>query len=182
MKRTFLAAFLLCAASCLGQGTIRFDWVGDGGYPPPGPQIFQASLTLDASLVYPGSVFWPGADQPWTPWPVIATGLTVTSQDYSWPDGSLDSTPCPPGDPFYSHIGVFGNPEVYASGDRLWMNNDRIVEYDTSGSLLRAESGYWQIVPEPSTFALLGLAWGCWLWGIKRAANREGWRQSRRQT
>ena len=167
--KTELKSLILTGALCastttaFAQGTVLFTWHGD-------QNLFQANLTLDASLVYPGSIFWPGADQPWTPLPVTATGLIVTSQDCSWPDGSLDSTPCPPGDPFYSHINAFGHPDLYVNGSRLWIADFSFTEYDTSGKVLYGERGTWLETPEPSTFALLGL--GLLALGIKEAANR----------
>ena len=170
-----LAAFLLCTASAFAQGKIRFDWVESSWWDgekwhPPGAPIFQASLTLDASLVYPNSVFWPGSGDPDVP-PACATGLTVTSPDQSWPDGALWANQCPPGDPFYSHFNEAGWLDLYVSGVRLWVRSDIIGESDTSGKTLYISTGSWRetIVPEPSTAAVLGL--GLLALYMKRAAN-----------
>ena len=168
--KPILAAFLLCAASAFAQGTIRFDL---------GNSTFHATLTLDASLVYPNSIFWPGCDGEI---PVAETGLTVTSPDYTWADGTISSYPTESGDLGYSHIDENGTLHLFGiseAGGRELLINGSIGGYaemkevdNTTRHLLYYTSGPWQetIVPEPSAAALLGL--GLLALYMKRAANR----------
>jgi hypothetical protein len=75
-----------------------------------------------------------------------------------------------PGSPLYSHFATgAGWLELNVRGDRIWVRDHQIEEYDNSGNVLYAEEGHWAMAPEPSPFALLGLS----LLGlcIKRAAN-----------
>ena len=178
MKTTFLAVFLLCAASAFAQGTIRFDWV-DNYYGTGGP--IQASLTLDASVMqHPNSDIWPRSDPGAVTAPI--TGLTVTTPDISWPPytaealwpPSTDHNGQPYGNYFDAsgnlHLFVLGNISIVAEVGGAW-----ITEYHPgaqSGQPLYSSYGYWKetIVPEPSAAALLGLG----LLGlyVKKAASR----------
>jgi hypothetical protein len=162
-SKTLLLALALSASSAFAQGKVEFDWVGS-------QNLFQASLVMDNSLVYPGSVFWPGADQPWTPLPVIATGLNVTGPNgSSWPDGTLTSNLAPPGNDMYSHFDGWGILRVYAWGGSFHFG-DVGASAEING-VSYYEAGYWvKAVPEPSAAALLGL--GVLALYMKRAASR----------
>ena len=175
--KLLLAAFLLCAASAFGQGTVTFDWV-DNYYGTGGP--IQASLVLDASVVHPNSEFWPRSD----PGAVYApiTGLTVTTPDLSLPP-YIEVAEWPPntdwdGLPYGNYFDSSGNLHLFVTGR---LNIVATAYYAAiyelypgagSGPELYSSSGYWKetIVPEPSAAALLGLG----LLGlyVKKAANR----------
>jgi len=161
--KALLLAFALSASSTFAQGKVEFDWVGS-------KHLFQASLVMDGSLVYPNSVFWPDADQPWTSQPVWATGLSVRGPNgASWPDGSLVSTPCPPGDDFYSHFDGMGFLRVYVEGG----NSFSMADYGAVAwidGVSYSEGGYWVQAPEPSAAALIGL--GLLALYMKRATSR----------
>ena len=162
--KSLILAGALCASTttALAQGTVEFDWVGDD-HEMAGTihAKFQGSLTLDASLVYPNSVPWPGADQPWPPVP--ATGFNIAGPDgHLWPrDGGLTSELRTPSD-FYSHFDSAGNLilYVYSGGDgistpRLGIHDGGI--FQQNDGVVYHQFGYWVQAPEPSAFALLGL-------------------------
>ena len=166
--KLLLAAFLLCAASAFAQGTIRFD-LGDS--------TFHATLTLDAALVHPNSELWPSDG-----YTVAATGLTVTSPDHAWADDGAIRTVWGIFSGFDAdgklHVNTYASAGASAAGRELLINGGiggyaEMKEIDsTTRQLLYYASGPWQvtIVPEPSTFALLGL--GLLALYMKRAANR----------
>ena len=170
-----LAAFLLCTASASAQGKIRFDWV-DSYYGTGGP--FQASFTLDASVVHPNSEPWPRSD-PGNP-VANTSGITITSPDHTflnplaiWPPGSegtyFDSSG-------QLHLHLAGDDGEFSINVYLNPYSDRgrtmIEEFKTGYGMTYEAYGTWQqtVIPEPSTFALLGLG----LLGLymKRAASR----------
>jgi hypothetical protein len=175
--KSLILAGLLCAASSsvFAQGTIRFDWV-DSYNGAGGP--FQASFTLDASVVHPNSEPWPRSDPGNTY--ARTSGITITSPDHTfvnplaiWPPGSegtyFDSSG-------QLHLHLAGDDGDFSIGVYLnpYSNLGRTIidEIETGHGVTYEAYGTWQqtVIPEPSSFALLGL--GLLALCMKRAANR----------
>jgi hypothetical protein len=174
MKPTFLAAFLLCTASAFAQGTIRFDWVDS--YNRPGSSPFQASFTLDASVVHPNSEPWPRSD-PGNDH-ALTSGITITSPDHTfvnplatWPPGSLGTHFDSSGRLYLNLDGEDGDFRVGVFLDPDNWGGKTMIESWSPGGVYYEALGTWQqtVIPEPSCAALLGL--GLLALYVKRAAS-----------
>ena len=179
LKSLILAGALCASTTAFAQGTVRFDWVEGNRVAPSSDQIFQGTIILDASVVYPGSEPWPRSDP--GNFYAYTTGITITSPDSTFLNPGALWPPSPELGNYFDSSGLLHlclEGFAYDVGRRRLeavsapaFTSASIVEYDDNNNkILYSSGGYWKetVIPEPSAFALLGLG----LLGryIKRAA------------
>ena len=159
--RSIALAALLATASAHAQGKIQFDWHGDQG-------LFQASFQVYDYQMAPGSNFeGPDFSKGYYQDALFDRTLTITAPDIYLPPGSCFGTG---GSPFHNGFDQNGNLTLGAGGP--WPRPDAGYYWATVGVGTVAEGGSgesgpknfweyghwtWAPIPEPSTFALLGL-------------------------